>query len=42
MDPDQTAHTGAVSSGYTQFIYETSNSLVDDKNIHFVIMRFKG
>ena len=21
---------------------ETSNSLVDDKNIHFVIMRFKG
>ena len=21
---------------------EASNSLVDDKNIHFVIMRFKG
>ena len=28
-------------SGYTLFIYEASNSLVDDKNIHFVIMRFK-
>ena len=38
MDPDQTAPT----SGFTLFIYEASNSLVDDKNIHFVIMRFKG
>ena len=42
MDPDQTAPKGAVSSGSTLFIYEASNSLVDDKNIHFVIMRFKG
>ena len=32
MDPDQTA----------LFVYEASNILVDDKNIHFVIMRFKG
>ena len=23
-------------------MYEASNSIVDDKNIHFVIMRFKG
>ena len=42
MDPDQTAPTGAVWSGSTLFIYEASNSLVDAKNIHFVIMRFKG
>ena len=42
MDPDQTAPTGAVSSGFTLFIYEALNNLVDDKNIHFVIMRFKG
>ena len=41
MDPDQTA-TGAVGSGFTLFIYEASNSLVGDKNIHFVTMRFKG
>ena len=39
MDPDQTA---PVWSGSTLFIYEASNSLVDDKTIHFVIMRFKG
>ena len=32
MDPDQTAPT----------IYEASNTLVDDKNIHFLIIRFKG
>ena len=32
MDPDQTAPT----------VYETSKSLMDDKNLHFVIMRFKG
>ena len=38
MDPDQTAPTHC----FTLFIYEASNSLVDDKNIHFVIMRFKG
>ena len=31
MDPDQTAPTGAIL-----FIYEASNNLVDDKNIHFV------
>ena len=31
MDPDQTAPTGAVCSGSTLFIYETSNSLVDSK-----------
>ena len=42
MDPDQTAPTGAFWSGFTLFIYEASNSLVDNKNIHFVIMRFKG
>ena len=42
MYPDQTALTGAVWSGSTLFVYEVSNILVDDKNIHFVIMRFKG
>ena len=42
MDPDQTAPTGAVLSEFTLFINEASNSLVDDKNIHFVAMRFKG
>ena len=31
MDSDQTAPT----------VYDASNILVDDKNIHFVIMRFK-
>ena len=31
MDPDQTAPTGAVCSGSTLFVYEASNSLVDDK-----------
>ena len=31
MDPDQTAPIGAVGSGSTLFIYEASNSLVDDK-----------
>ena len=42
MDPDQTAPIGPVLSGSTLFIYDASNSLVDDKNTHFVIMRFKG
>ena len=42
MDPDQTAPTGAVWSGSTPFIYEASNSLVEDKNTQFVIKRFKG
>ena len=41
MDPDQTAPIGAVYSGFTLFIYEAASSLVDDKNIHFVIMRYK-
>ena len=35
MDPDQTAPTG---SGSILFVCEASNILVDDKNIHFVIM----
>ena len=35
VDPDQTAPV-------CLFVYEASNILVDDKNIHFVIMRFKG
>ena len=42
MDPDQTAPTGALLSGSTLFVYEASNILVDDKNIQFVTMRFKG
>ena len=42
MDPDQTAPTGAVLSGSALFVCEASNILVDDKNIQFVIMRFKG
>ena len=42
MDPDQTAPTGAVRSGSTLFVHEASNILVDDKNIHFVIIRCKG
>ena len=42
MDQDQTDPVGAVWSGTTLFVYEASNILVDDKNIHFVIMRFKG
>ena len=42
MDPDQIALTETVRSGSTLFIYEASNSLVDNKNIQFVIMRFKG
>ena len=35
MDPDQTASTGAVSSGSTLFIFEASNSLVDDQKRTF-------
>ena len=42
VDPDQTAPTGAVWSGSTLFIYEASISLVEDRNIQFAIMRFKG
>ena len=41
MDTDQTAPAEAVWSGSTMFVYEASNILVDDKNIHFVIMGFK-
>ena len=37
MDPDQTAPTGSAL-----FVFEASHILVDDKNIHFVIMRFEG
>ena len=40
MDPGQTAPIGAVCSVSTMFVNEASNILVDDKNIHFVIMRF--
>ena len=42
MDPDQTALTGAVCSGSALFVLEASHILVDDKNIHFVVMLFKG
>ena len=40
MDSDQTAPV--VCSGSTLFVNEASNILVDDKNIYFVSMRFKG
>ena len=42
VNPDQTAPTGAVWSRSTLFVCEASKILVDDKNIHFVIMRCKG
>ena len=35
MDPDQTAATGAVWSGFTLFVYEASNILEDDKKHTF-------
>ena len=35
MDSDQTAPSGAVRSGFTLFIYETSNSLEGDKKETF-------
>ena len=35
MDPEQTAPIGAVWSGSTLFIYEASNSLVDDQKDTF-------
>ena len=41
-DSDQTAPIGAVWSGSTLFVYKALNTLVDDKNIHFVIVRFNG
>ena len=34
VDPDKTDPTGAVGSESTLFVYEASNILVDDKNIH--------
>ena len=37
VGPDQTAPARA-----HKFVCEASNILVDDKNIHFAIMRFKG
>ena len=40
VDPDHIAPI--VWSRPTLFVFETSNILMDDKNIHFVIMRFKG
>ena len=42
VDPDQTSPRGAVWSVSVQYIYEVLNSLVDDKKIHFVILRFMG
>ena len=42
VNPDQTASTGAVWSVSTMLVCEASNIEVDDKNIYFVIMRFKG
>ena len=35
MDQDQTAPSGAVLSGFTLFINESSNSLVDGKKQTF-------
>ena len=35
MDPDQTAPAGAVLSGFTMFVFEASNSIVDDKKHTF-------
>ena len=42
MDQDQNVPSGAVLSGSKLFVCEASNIVVDDKNIHFVVMRFKG
>ena len=42
MDPDQTGATGAVRSGFTLFIYEASNSLVDDQKHTFCDYALKG
>ena len=35
MDPDQTAPTGAVRSGFTLFTFDAASSLVDDKKHTF-------
>ena len=37
VDPDQ-----AVWSGSALFVFEALHILVNDKNIHFVCMSFKG
>ena len=37
MDPDQAAPTVSVWFGSTLFVNATSNILVDDKNIHFLV-----
>ena len=42
MDPDQTAHTGAVWSGSTLFVFEASNILVYDKKHPFCDYTLKG
>ena len=42
MDPDQTAPYRSSLIWVRTVVFEASHILVDDKNIHFVIMRFKG
>ena len=42
MDQDQTAPTGAVSSGSTLFVNEASNILVDDKKHSFCEYALQG
>ena len=42
LGSDCSYRTGAVWSGSTLSVYVASNISVDDKNKHFVIMRFKG
>ena len=42
VDPDQTDPVGAVWSWSSLFVYDASNILVDNKNMHFLIMCFKG
>ena len=43
MDPDRAAPIGgAARSGSTLFVCEASNILVEDRDIHFMIVRCKG
>ena len=42
VDPDQTAPIGAIWSGSALFVFEASHIFVVNKNIHFVIILFKG
>ena len=42
MDLDQTAPQEQSDLGPNCFVYEASNILGGDRNIHFVIMCFKG